>query len=117
MSRLPRTFTPAELAVITRVLDMANASTPERLQEARSVLVSEMDDGGMGSLKVVRNGADPRRFGCILGEASARDSDGVPVFITVIADQFDKLYEIDIWKTDFSRLAAMPEPETLVTAK
>ncbi|WP_431201974.1 DUF6984 family protein [Bradyrhizobium betae] len=73
-------------------------------------LVEEMNDGGMGSLRFV--GTADRRFGRCIGEAEFDDADGVPVSVALNADQHGMLFELDVWKVDFSplqRIAALSE--------
>lgn len=69
----------------------------------QDALVKPMMDGGMGSLRFV-NSHPNRRFGRKLGEAQFTDSDGILVSATLNADQFGELFELDIWKVDFSPL-------------
>jgi len=73
----------------------------------QDALVEPMMDGGMGSLRFISNRAG-RRFGVGLGEVQFTDSDGVLVSATVNTDQFGDLFELDIWKVDFSPLHRIP---------
>ena len=45
-----------------------------------------------------------------LVEADYKDADGREVVITLSANQYDELYDLDIWKEDFSALQHYPEP-------
>ncbi|TCJ18791.1 hypothetical protein EPD60_03255 [Flaviaesturariibacter flavus] len=45
-----------------------------------------------------------------LVEAEYTDSDGRAVFITLTANDAGALYELDLWKVDFSRLQSYPTP-------
>jgi len=67
-----------------------------------SVMVVELDDGGMGSLRFV-TGADTT-MGRQGGELIFIDDDGVEVLVTLIVDEENNPFEIDVWKTDFSPL-------------
>lgn len=69
-------------------------------------LVQDLGDGGMGSVRVV--GSEDRRFGGQIATVDLRDVDGVPLSITVNIDNFGELFEIDIWKVDFSPLKQYP---------
>ncbi|MFC5740100.1 DUF6984 family protein [Dyella tabacisoli] len=71
--------------------------------------VYDMSDGGMGSVKFLT--VDERLLGDTLVEAECEDADGVPVFIAINADTRGELYEIDLWKADFSPLKQYPKPE------
>lgn len=70
-----------------------------------------MNDGGMGSIRFV--GAENRRFGSTPVEAHFHDEDGTPVIATVIVDQRGELYELDVWKVDFSQLKRIPPFEEI----
>jgi hypothetical protein len=65
-------------------------------------LVEEMNDGGMGSLRFV--GSADRRLGKCIGEAEFDDADGVTVSVALNVDQRGELFELDIWKVNFSPL-------------
>lgn len=73
-------------------------------------LVEDLNDGGMGSLRFV--GSPDRRFGECVGEAEFDDADGVTVSVALNADQSGELFELDVWKVDFSplqRIAALSD--------
>ncbi|WP_437922110.1 DUF6984 family protein [Sphingobacterium sp. LRF_L2] len=81
------------------------------IENLDNYLVNEMDDGGMGSLRVV--GKSDRSFGRELAQGDFHDVDGVPVFISVILDVNDDFYDLDVFKGDFSPLKKFPEvPKT-----
>ena len=71
------------------------------------VMVESIQDGGMGSLLFLS-----ARPGRILGKEIARgefkDEDGVWVMAVLSLDNFGDLYELDVWKTDFSKLKSFP---------
>jgi hypothetical protein len=68
--------------------------------------VLDMNDGKMGSVQFF--GRDNRFLGSCLAEEQYVDLDGVPVSIVLNADTTGQLYELDIWKADFSPLQAYP---------
>ncbi len=74
-------------------------------------LVFDLPDGGMGSLKFA--GDESRSLGVLLAEAEYVDADGIMVSIVVNADQIGRLFEVDVWKADFSELKQYPQPEVL----
>lgn len=78
---------------------------PEKL------MVAEMNDEGMGSLQLFPAGikAEKRRFGRQVSECQFTDEDGVEVIACINLDQFDNLYELDVWKTNFTRLIRIPK--------
>src|SRR5260370_30953166 len=73
--------------------------------------VTEMQDGGMGSIRFVQ--PESRSFGKALVEAQHVDSDGVLVNIAVNTDNNGDLFEVDFWKVDFSPLRRYPKPSDL----
>jgi hypothetical protein len=78
------------------------------------LMVAEMDDGGMGSLTFLP--PDPeRRFGRTLVEGWFTDEDGMPVSVAVFLDRQDRLFELDVWKVDFSPLRRLPASEAEIT--
>lgn len=72
------------------------------------VLVSPMDDGGMGSLRLAMpDGASTgRKFGRKVAEHQFADADGVVVLASLYVDQDDMPFEMDVWKTDFSPISS-----------
>jgi hypothetical protein len=68
-----------------------------------------MNDGRMGSVKIV--GPETRQFGGTIAKCTCRDSDGTPVSIAINVDQDGNLFEIDIWKVDFTPLVKFPAVE------
>ncbi len=74
------------------------------------LFVSEMDDGGMGSLRLVPRGVSSsgRIFGNKVAEYQFTDSDGVEVLASLNVDQDGQPFELDVWKTDFSPLIRIP---------
>jgi hypothetical protein len=75
--------------------------------------VRDMQDGGMGSVEFLCGAPDhPRRARCI-AEADYMDSDGTPVSIAINIDERGRMFEIDIWKVDFSQLRTYPTVRTI----
>lgn len=74
------------------------------------LLVRELDDGGMGSLRLLTRGNSDagRRFGATVAEYQFKDSDGVDVIVSLNVDQCGLPFELDMWKTDFSPLIGVP---------
>lgn len=101
----PRALSSAEKALLAAMLD-ANEATRPFLTALDEYRVQAMNDGGMGSLRVV--GSPDRRFGSISMEASFLDEDGTPVLVAAILDQRGELYELDVWKVDGNPLGRIP---------
>ncbi|HET6993567.1 MAG TPA: hypothetical protein VFI06_01235 [Chitinophagaceae bacterium] len=72
--------------------------------------VIPLDDGGIGSLYIVheKKEKDSRRFGAVLYEKEFLDTDRVPILIALNVDQDGDLFELDIWKVDFSPVKLYP---------
>lgn len=102
---MKRSLTIDEKDFLYEMLKMADAIDPY-LDMLNEVNVQEMDDGGMGSLAFIFNEeySTFSQFGCELIAVEFKDVDGVFVIATIYLDQFDRLYELDIWKVDFSPL-------------
>jgi len=79
--------------------------------EVSSLLVEPMNDGGMGSLRLHPDSQEKelRKLGKRIAELQFRDIDGVVVIASLNLDQNGSLFELDIWKTDFSELRQLPE--------
>lgn len=75
-----------------------------------NLLVSPMNDGQMGSLELLPNGIKnkDRVFGAQISECQFKDKDGTLVIASLYLDNFGELFELDIWKTDFSPLIEIP---------
>jgi hypothetical protein len=84
------------------------------LERLKDCLVRELDDSGMGSLEFVTDAPGKRRPGRVLAEAQFKDRDGVLVSAALNLDDQNDLYELDLWKTDFSRLMALPKEDEIV---
>jgi hypothetical protein len=88
---------------------IASKGDNQRLAECLSdILVEEMDDGGMGSLRFVDDRVDNRKFGAQVAEAAFLDEDGVPVSITLNIDERGELFELDLFKADNTPLRRFP---------
>ena len=72
--------------------------------------VEQMPDGGMGSLRFLQENGPSRSIGREIAEATYVDEDGVPVEISINVDKDGELFELDMWKADFSPLLRFPEP-------
>lgn len=102
----PRSLGGDELRLIETLLTAADASQAVRC-ELQHAQVEPMKDGGMGSLRFIYD--DAASVGQELLTATAMDEDGVPIEITFNLDRKGRLYELDLWKVDFSPLRRFPE--------
>lgn len=90
---------------------ISRSSIPISENWRSGLLVRPMDDGGMGSLCLFPNGevVEGRVFGQRVSDYQFTDLDGVVVIASLNLDNKGNLFELDIWKTDFSKLIAIPD--------
>ncbi|KPN70577.1 hypothetical protein [Neisseria sp. 83E34] len=70
--------------------------------------VLSLNDGKMGSIKFIYD-REPESCNIIpISEYRFNDIDNVPVLTTLYAYENGDLYELDIWKSDFSQLLSYP---------
>lgn len=74
------------------------------------ILALPMDDGNMGSLHLFSKDDEDvdRLFGQQISEHYFEDKDGITVVASLNVDNKGNLFELDIWKTDFSPLIELP---------
>ena len=106
---MARQLKPEEYTLLKFMLDQS--VHPDLANELESAIVTDMADGGMGSLRFVGNRSN--KMGKVLCEAETVDSDNVPLEISINLDKDGRLFELDIWKVDFSSLQTYPSPSTL----
>jgi hypothetical protein len=104
----PRPLSDNETALIKKLLS-GTPSESKGLRQLSKALVQDMSDGNMGSIRFCNPSASERRLGKVVTEGSFRDADGVLVSVTLNADQFGDLFELDLWKVDFSPLKRFPK--------
>src|SRR5438552_1286103 len=97
----PRPLREQESALIKKLLS-GKPVEDKVLRELSRALVQDMPDGGMGSIQFCKTSSEKRIFGKEIGEGSFHDTDGVLVSVTLNLDQFGNLFELDMWKVDFS---------------
>ena len=96
-----------EKALLAALISKAHG--PEDLTESLpDCRVEEMSDGGMGSLRFSLQDGRPRRLGERLSDAEFTDGDGVPIMVGTNLNDCGELYELDIWKVDFSPVVQFP---------
>ena len=94
--------------VFLRALLVAIPNGQYFIEQLGTASVTSMDDGGQGGLRFHQSGPD-RRFERQLVEYRFRDLDSVSVSATVNIDQYGDLFELDLFKGDFSPLLAYPD--------
>ena len=106
-----RPLTRSERQLVEFLLRLAGQ---EGMHDLDNADVQAMDDSGMGSLQF--GASREGRLGHMVAEAEFVDDDGLPVFASLVLDQSGSLYELDLWKVDFSPLKRIPEPSSLKAA-
>jgi hypothetical protein len=68
----------------------------------KGLLVADIDDGGMGSLRLLPAGANAvgRAFGRIAAEESGDDIDRVNIIAALVVDDHGDPFELHVWKVD-----------------
>jgi hypothetical protein len=98
----------SEKALVQQLLRQTDqkVASPDTLD---TVEVQEMSDGGMGSLYFVHRtkDAESRRFGKRVAELQFKDADGITIVASLNVDTDGDLFELDIWKTDFSSVMSL----------
>ena len=108
MKNNSRRATSSELLLISFLVEKASLHLNDNWQE--NLIVTPMDDGGMGSL-VLNLGDDlnsNRRMGSQVSECSFLDEDGVEVLATLNLDENSELFELDVWKVNYEPLIKLP---------
>lgn len=105
---LIRKPTNAELKLIEVLISLSARAFPENWNAELHVM--DMKDGGMGSLLLFPKDfkEKDRQFGEQVSDYRFLDEDGVEVIASLNVDQNGNLFELDMWKTDFSKLLRWP---------
>ena len=109
-NNIVRSLTDKEKALLRHLLTGNRAGLTLNLDSAK---VFDMNDGGMGSIRFQTKNGEDRQFGAWIAGADYYDIDDVLVQITINVDQDGRLFEIDSWKMDYSKLIRYPEPNQL----
>ena len=104
-----RKLTTQENALLTKLVLLS--SVPIAADWNERLLVREMQDGGMGSLSLFPEGKEPQskvKFGAMVSSIEFFDIDAVKVIASLYTDNNGDLFELDVWKTDFSPMIKLP---------
>ena len=110
-----RKMTIQESELLKKLLTRANLNPP--FDWENELLVSEMNDGNMGSLYLYPPGItenNQRLFGQQISEYIFKDTDNIDVIASLNLDKNGMLFELDIWKTNFNptiKLASISKEE------
>jgi hypothetical protein len=100
--------TELEIGIIQKLINLTDLILPQDWEN--QLLVIPMNDGGMGSLKLLLNidETDVRQFGRQASETIFIDKDDVAVLVTLYLGKNEELFELDVWKTDFNPIISFP---------
>jgi hypothetical protein len=97
-----RAIRPQERELIRHLLSLVKGGDRYQIPEE----VENLTGTEMGGIQLSSRG----EHSADLVEADYKDTDGRDVLITLTTNQFNELYDMDIWKADFSELQRYPEP-------
>jgi len=109
-----RDLSKQEKAVIAGLLQ-GKAETLRYLPSLEGLFVAAMNDGGMRSLLLVPKGSEglERSMGKEIASGEFVDGDGVLVSVTLNVDREGRLYELDVWKVNFTPVSCWPNPTAI----
>ena len=111
-----RDFTVEETCIISFLLRAAKKDEGYISNFFAKTQCSDMDDGGMGSLRFVPLGKDSssgiRKFGSEISSCHFTDEDGILVSVALYVDPSGCPFELDVWKVDFSPLVRIPNDDS-----
>jgi hypothetical protein len=100
--------THEELQILSQLINKAGIRVSSNWKQ--DLLVRPLTDGNMGSLRLI-TGTEPiekQSFGSQSADLEFLDADNVTVIATLNLDKKGELFELDIWKTDYSPLISYP---------
>jgi hypothetical protein len=105
---LNRKPTVQELKLIELLVEKASINLSSNWRD--ELTVKNMDDGQMGSLRLYpdRDIIKKRIFDKCVSEYQFNDIDGILVIASLYIDSENKLFELDIWKTNYEPLKRLP---------
>ena len=105
-----RGFSLGERCVVSFLLRAASKDDDYISKFFSETKCSDMDDGGMGSIRFLPIGDkdDDRAFGGEISSCHFTDADGVIVSVALYVDASGLPFELDVWKVDFSPLLRLP---------
>ncbi|MCB2100229.1 MAG: hypothetical protein KDE22_05130 [Rhodobacterales bacterium] len=98
-----------EILLISILVKYAGKEHAYLLDNIENLFAEEMNDGGMGSLLIFGNDNVDRKLGKCIAEASFCDDDETPVIVGLNIDNYQDLFELDMWKADGSPLISLPD--------
>lgn len=103
-----RPLTAEEKRLVRALIVISDSERSDLLERLDQVRVTEMSDGGMGSLRFEQAEPNPT-WGRRIAQVTFDDDDGVPVLASLDLSSSSNLFELDLFKGDFSPLRRIPE--------
>jgi hypothetical protein len=102
-----RPLTQKEKVLINQLLSLVQGQykIPE--------LIEPLDDGNMGTIRFVHKTNTNRKYAQDLIQVEYIDADQIKVIITLTKDNYNDLFELEFWKTNFDSLIEYPIPEKI----
>jgi len=100
--------TKDELRLLRKLVDLSNLFTTEDWE--KDLLVKPMVDDGMGGLYLYNNNnyMHKRLFGKEVSSIEFHDVDSILIVASLYLDNSGDLFELDIFKTDFTMMKEIP---------
>lgn len=95
--------------LLVKYLLESNEKYKKIIKLSNDCMVVDLQDGCMGSIRFKSNRLDKRAMKEVIAECDFIDKDNILVSISLTVDGFNKLYELDFWKVDFSPLIEYPK--------
>lgn len=98
----------SELRLLRCLVKATRSPLADRFLEG--ILVESMNDGGMGSLRLLSADNSGRQavFHHVASECRFRDRDGVDVIASLYVDANGDPFELDMWKVTYTPLLEIP---------
>lgn len=96
----PRLLTSGEVSLIHRMLPEGTELSERLLKDLAVTQVEDVHVVGMGGVRFLSGRT--QLFGCDVATTTLADADGVPVIATLRAEDHDQIFELELWKVDFS---------------
>ena len=108
-----RKITNQEEILLNYLITLSNYQIENNWKE--KIRVKSLNDGNMGSLELFINddSEKDRIFGEQIAECYFFDTDDIKVIVSLNIDDIGNLYELDVWKTDFSPVIKIPSDVNL----
>lgn len=98
-----RKLTKEEELLITFLVEKSSTNIPSNWKD--NLLAVPLNDGNMGSLYLFYENIlpDKRKLGKQVSDMTFIDEDGIEIIVSLNVDEEGILYELDVWKVDYSK--------------